>query len=54
MPVGPHILCAEATIQSAPRACTSMGMCGTDWQQSNSTLAPTCAARAQHFAGNTA
>lgn len=41
MPVGPHILCEEATIQSAPSRCTSIGMLGTLWQQSSSTLAPT-------------
>ena len=29
MPVGPHILCAEATIKSAPRVWTSTGMLGT-------------------------
>lgn len=42
MPVGPHILCEEATIQSAPSRCTSIGMLGTLWQQSSSTLASTC------------
>lgn len=48
MPVGPHILWEEATIQSAPSRCTSMGMLGTLWQQSSSTLAPTCRRRHQH------
>lgn len=42
MPVGPHILWLEATIQSAPRRCTSSGMLGTLWQQSSNTRAPTC------------
>jgi hypothetical protein len=42
MPVGPHILCAEATIQSAPMLRTSTGMFGTAWQQSSSSRAPTC------------
>mmetsp|Transcript_13662 Transcript_13662/g.57086 ORF Transcript_13662/g.57086 Transcript_13662/m.57086 type:complete len:205 (+) Transcript_13662:589-1203(+) len=41
MPVGPHILCPLATIQSAPRACTSTGMWGTLWHASSSTFAPT-------------
>jgi hypothetical protein len=40
MPVGPHILWLEATSQSTPSACTSTGMCGTDWQASSSTRAP--------------
>mmetsp|Transcript_13962 Transcript_13962/g.52364 ORF Transcript_13962/g.52364 Transcript_13962/m.52364 type:complete len:227 (-) Transcript_13962:686-1366(-) len=40
IPVGPHILCPDATIQSTPSCCTSIGMCGTDWHASNSTLAP--------------
>ena len=42
MPVGPHILWPVATTQSAPRACTFVGLPGTDWEQSNSTFAPTC------------
>ena len=41
-PVGPHILCPAPTIQSAPSCCTSMGLPGTDWQQSKRTLALTC------------
>mmetsp|Transcript_36924 Transcript_36924/g.91224 ORF Transcript_36924/g.91224 Transcript_36924/m.91224 type:complete len:236 (-) Transcript_36924:550-1257(-) len=40
MPVGPHILCPLATIQSTPSVCTSTAMCGTDWHESSSTLAP--------------
>mmetsp|Transcript_5373 Transcript_5373/g.16351 ORF Transcript_5373/g.16351 Transcript_5373/m.16351 type:complete len:204 (+) Transcript_5373:1104-1715(+) len=44
MPVGPHILCPEATSQSAPSACTSTGMCGTLWHASSSTRAPTALA----------
>ena len=44
MPVGPIILCDDATIQSTPSACTSTGMCGTDWHASSSTLAPTARA----------
>ncbi len=43
MPVGPHILWLDATIQSAPSAWTSTGMLGTLWQQSSSTRAPACA-----------
>mmetsp|Transcript_64652 Transcript_64652/g.192632 ORF Transcript_64652/g.192632 Transcript_64652/m.192632 type:complete len:251 (-) Transcript_64652:621-1373(-) len=39
-PVGPHILCPEAAIQSAPRSCTSTGRCGTDWHASRRTSAP--------------
>ena len=42
MPVGPHILCADATSQSAPSCCTSTGMLGTLWQASTSSLPPTC------------
>ena len=42
MPVGPHILCADATSQSAPSARTSTGMLGTLWQASTSSLPPTC------------
>ena len=41
MPVGPHILCADATSQSAPSCCTSTGMLGTLWQASTSSLPPT-------------
>ena len=44
MPVGPHILWPEATIQSAPSACTSTAWLGTDWQQSSSSRAPTARA----------
>ena len=40
IPVGPHILCPDATIQSTPRVWTSTGMCGTDWHASSSTFAP--------------
>lgn len=40
-PVGPHILCPLATKKSQPRLCTSTGMCGTDWQASTRTVAPT-------------
>jgi hypothetical protein len=36
-PVGPHILCEEATRKSAPSVVTSTAMLGTDWQQSSST-----------------
>ena len=43
-PVGPHILWPAPTIQSAPSCWTSMGLQGTDWQQSSSNLAPTCRA----------
>mmetsp|Transcript_975 Transcript_975/g.2694 ORF Transcript_975/g.2694 Transcript_975/m.2694 type:complete len:201 (+) Transcript_975:571-1173(+) len=46
MPVGPHILWPDATIQSTPSAWTSTGMCGTDWHASKSTLAPTARAAA--------
>ncbi len=42
MPVGPHILCDEATSQSAPSARTSTGMLGTLWHASTSSLPPTC------------
>mmetsp|Transcript_37859 Transcript_37859/g.63658 ORF Transcript_37859/g.63658 Transcript_37859/m.63658 type:complete len:211 (+) Transcript_37859:548-1180(+) len=41
IPVGAHILWPEATMKSAPSACTSTFMCGTLWQQSSSTFAPT-------------
>ena len=44
MPVGPHILCEDATNQSAPSCCTSIGMLGTLWQASTSSLPPTYAA----------
>ena len=44
-PVGPHILWPAPTIQSAPSCWTSVGLQGTDWQQSSSTLAPTCRVR---------
>jgi len=40
-PVGPHILCPLATKKSQPRLRTSTGMCGTDWQASTRTVAPT-------------
>lgn len=43
-PVGPHILWPAPTIQSAPSCWTSIGLQGTDWQQSSSSLAPTCRA----------
>ena len=46
MPVGPHILCPDATIQSTSRLRTSTGMCGTDWHASSKILAPgACFAR---------
>ncbi|CDF40081.1 unnamed protein product [Chondrus crispus] len=46
-PVGPHILCADATKKSHPMAPTSTGMCGTDWHASTRTMAPAAwAARA--------
>mmetsp|Transcript_72494 Transcript_72494/g.221986 ORF Transcript_72494/g.221986 Transcript_72494/m.221986 type:complete len:223 (+) Transcript_72494:442-1110(+) len=45
MPEGPHILWPLATSQSAPKACTSTGACGTLWQASRSTRAPTARAR---------
>ncbi len=41
MPVGPHILCPVKTMKSASRATTSIGMCGTDCEQSSSSSAPT-------------
>mmetsp|Transcript_10510 Transcript_10510/g.38112 ORF Transcript_10510/g.38112 Transcript_10510/m.38112 type:complete len:204 (+) Transcript_10510:515-1126(+) len=41
IPVGAHILCPDATIQSTPNVFTSIGMCGTDWHASRSTFAPT-------------
>mmetsp|Transcript_22211 Transcript_22211/g.40875 ORF Transcript_22211/g.40875 Transcript_22211/m.40875 type:complete len:211 (+) Transcript_22211:654-1286(+) len=40
IPVGPHILCPEATKKSTPSSWTSTGMCGTDWQASSRTRAP--------------
>ena len=39
IPVGPHILCAEPTIQSTPSVCTSIGTLAIDWQASSRTLA---------------
>ena len=45
MPVGPSILWPEKTRKSAPVAVTSTGMCGTDWQASSTTSAPTSWAR---------
>mmetsp|Transcript_57345 Transcript_57345/g.132118 ORF Transcript_57345/g.132118 Transcript_57345/m.132118 type:complete len:212 (-) Transcript_57345:513-1148(-) len=45
-PVGPHILCPEATSQSTPRARTSTGWVGTLWQASSSTRAPRARAAA--------
>jgi len=54
MPVGPHILWLLATIQSAPSLFTSIGMCGTLWQQSARTFAPTAwAFSATHSIGFT-
>jgi hypothetical protein len=40
-PGGPDILWPENAEKSAPRSATSTGMCGTDWQASTSTSAPT-------------
>ncbi len=45
-PVGPSILCPENAIRSTSSARTSTGMCGTDWQASSTTSAPTSLARA--------
>mmetsp|Transcript_33484 Transcript_33484/g.107628 ORF Transcript_33484/g.107628 Transcript_33484/m.107628 type:complete len:212 (+) Transcript_33484:683-1318(+) len=54
-PVGPHILCPDATKKSTPRRPTSTGMCGTDWHASSSTRAPTpCAAATISPTGATA
>ena len=52
MPVGPHILWLEATIQSQPRVVTSTGMWGTLWQQSPTTNAPTCVDHMKKRGGN--
>ena len=40
MPVGPHSLWAVKPTKSAPRACTSTGMCGAAWAASTTTIAP--------------
>ena len=46
IPVGPSILCPVNAMKSASSAATSTGRCGTDCEQSSSTLAPTSWARA--------
>mmetsp|Transcript_18993 Transcript_18993/g.61928 ORF Transcript_18993/g.61928 Transcript_18993/m.61928 type:complete len:234 (+) Transcript_18993:447-1148(+) len=54
MPVGPHILCPEATMTSAPSVCTSTGMCGTLWHASSMRSAPcSCASSATSGTGST-
>ena len=51
-PVGPSILCPLKAMKSASKAATSTGMCGTDWQASTTTSAPTaCASRATSATG---
>ena len=45
MPSGPNILCPEKARKSTPRSSTSTGRCGTDWQASSTTRAPTAWAR---------
>ena len=45
MPVGPHILWPVNATKSAPRACTSSGMCGAACEASTTTRAPTSWAR---------
>ena len=45
MPSGPNILCPENARKSTPRSSTSTGRCGTDWQASSTTSAPTACAR---------
>ena len=46
IPLGPSILCPEKARKSTSNAATSTGMCGTDWQASSNTRAPTSRARA--------
>ncbi|OUD97467.1 hypothetical protein CMMCAS06_04685 [Clavibacter michiganensis subsp. michiganensis] len=46
IPVGASILCPEKTARSTSSARRSTGMCGTDWQASSTTSAPTSRARA--------
>ena len=46
MPVGPTILCPVNATKSAPSAATSTGSCGTAWEASTTTSAPTSWARA--------
>ena len=46
IPLGPSILCPEKARKSTSRSATSTGMCGTDWQASSTTRAPTSRARA--------
>ncbi len=46
IPVGPHILCPVNAKKSAPSAATSTGICGTAWEPSTTTSAPTSCARA--------
>ena len=54
MPVGPHILWPVNATASAPSAVTSTGMCGTDWEASTMTIAPTeCALAAMVATGLT-
>ena len=47
MPVGPQSLWPLNATKSAPRACTSVAVWGTDWQPSMMLMAP--AARAAGF-----
>ena len=44
-PVGPTALWPEYVKKSTSSLFTSTGMCGTDWQASNKTIAPTSRAR---------
>ena len=46
IPVGPSILWPEKATKSTSTARTENGMCGTDWQASSTTSAPTALARA--------
>ena len=45
IPVGPTVLWPENARKSISRAFTSTGICGTDWQASKTTTAPTSCAR---------
>ena len=45
MPDGPSILCPENTAKSTSSSRKSTGVCGTDWQASSTTSAPTWLAR---------
>ena len=51
MPVGPHILWPVNATKSAPRACTSSGMCGAACEASTTTSAPTSWARRTSSSG---